>query len=363
MVDGLMERKSGAVQEFKQDKALICSLSSFVLNANRIPLDNITGGSAIFSELDLHRESFVKDEDSKGVSCRYGAVFSGRNVVLVESVLVDGVRALRTTDVLRCAGGQASVSYIALLIGMLVPPDTIPYPIRNENTQHWRDLRKEISTAVPATVGGRSGERGGGNEGDGAGNEGAGRRIGGTKRKREEEGEGGAGSSARGVLSGIVEALGDAVKADSFVTLKYPGLADESHCSLLAVDHAWALASKLQSPDTMLVDRRPPANRSTFTMELVQNLTSQNTGAVWRGIVRAAAGAQIVIKRFQATRFDELATELAAHMRLEKLGHMVAPCRAVVASPNLEWMAMVMDDAGPTVEASGGWTELTGHER
>ncbi|KAJ7651471.1 hypothetical protein DFH06DRAFT_1475531 [Mycena polygramma] len=358
-------RITGTPQAFKQDKALLNALSSFVLNVNHIPKYHAKDGAGIFARLDLHRTWFLADEESRDVQCRYGSIFSGRELVLVQWVKVDGVPVLRNSDLLRVAGRKANTSVVALLIGMLLPDDA-PFNEVGLDTQPWRDLRKAMQTYTEPQSEDASGQPGG-PEGPGQGGAGGGGGIGragggssnerrqgrGEKRKGDDDGRNGREKVVRTTSS--QDTLPELSKRGAPICLKYEGSSETLGFSIDRQD-----VIGLISRTTSLAPPLPTEESPVLTITLSHALPSQEEGAVWRGI---AAGERVIVKRYTLDRFDELASELTARASLATLGPQLATCHGLIASRDLTRIALVMEDAGPSLEDTGGWAKTTPDER
>ncbi|KAJ7222548.1 hypothetical protein GGX14DRAFT_664153 [Mycena pura] len=137
---------SGVPVELKQDTTLLANLGAYVEGVNRLPdCETLEGGAAIFAKLDLQREGFLESSRKDGAESRYGAVFSGTHLVLVEWVEAeprtsDGTMWMRHSAILDVAGRNPTTSFIAILIGILLPSSQIPYPPVNRDSTGFRAL-------------------------------------------------------------------------------------------------------------------------------------------------------------------------------------------------------------------------------
>ncbi|KAJ7476009.1 hypothetical protein FB451DRAFT_1245466 [Mycena latifolia] len=142
------ERVSGVPHELTKSTVFSGCLHSYIEGVNLISQNcDLYGPDAIFAKLDLHRHSFMTDPrslraDYQPVDCRYGAVFCGTDVILVEWVEApDGTTVIRHSPILRTAGRKATASYIALLIGMLLPASEADYPPPQYDSKPWMELK------------------------------------------------------------------------------------------------------------------------------------------------------------------------------------------------------------------------------
>ncbi|KAJ6602561.1 hypothetical protein DFH09DRAFT_1354879 [Mycena vulgaris] len=350
---------SGVPHELKQDTALTVHLGTYVLGPNKLDSGrNLEGGAAIFAKLDLHRAAF-KAAQPPAVECRYGAVFSGTHVVLVQWVAGagDGEMWMRHSGVLDVAGARPSASIVALLIGMLLPSSQVPYPATNRQSRGFRSLYAVMQRSHKSTPPrGNDGASGGGGNGGGDANE---RRGGGggdasekgQKRPATDSGRGH--TPKRGRLgpsdAPLVGGNGLEASVKTRANVKFAGHAEHRDCIVYSVEEALELVTGAANP------RAHRTEGTTLTVELTRQLDSQHPGSVWAGRLGAD---QIVLKRYYPAQFDKLARELGAYKRLGALRPRVVSCHGVIAAPDLAWLALLMEDAGPSVASAGGWAEV-----
>ncbi|KAJ7127170.1 hypothetical protein C8R44DRAFT_116187 [Mycena epipterygia] len=325
------------------------------------PMPIASRSSLTAVQLVHHMDSFTVDKHNDGAeSCRYGIIFSGHWVALSELVKVEGQRTLRTTELLKASGKESQVSLVAVLIGMLLPPSVVPYQPHDRETVPWKFANVCIR------------RRGGAEGGGGGGHTPSKRKL--DDRANDEES---AGESKRtrqtggGDAPSVSAAVESAAARGASVILEF---ADEGPRSghLVDLENALTLISGLENPHEpepariTTHYRQGTGKQPPLTIGCAENLQSQNADTVWRGSwpMHNGASPSVIVKMFEAALFRELRAELTARTRVRTvLGTKVVSCLAVLASPSLDWMAMVMEDAGPTVEALGGWASTGGEQR
>lgn len=114
--------------------------------------------------------------------------------------------------------------------------------------------------------------------------------------------------------------------------------------------------------EALLDDPRPDGVLPIQIQQLLAH-NSRIAGTVWQGCCFwSGSKTPVVTKRFDRGSFDELTTELEAYSRLSGLAPAVANCLAVIAPRSLDWMMIVLEDTGQTIEQCGGWASLAEEE-
>lgn len=112
--------------------------------------------------------------------------------------------------------------------------------------------------------------------------------------------------------------------------------------------------------EALLGDEQPDA---VLQIQQLHALKSHTAGTVWGGsCLWLGSKIPVVTKRFDLEAFDELATELEAYSRLSSLVPALAYCLAAIASRSLDWIVIVLEDAGQNIEQHGGWASLADEE-
>ncbi|KAJ7118766.1 hypothetical protein C8R44DRAFT_182811 [Mycena epipterygia] len=290
--------------------------------------------------------------------CSYGAVFSGTYIVLVEwveEVASTWTKRMRHSPILDVGSMYATMPLIALLIAMLLPPDIVRLEAIDRQSQGFKDAEEAINFWSRDD---QNGGEGGGDDSRDRGGKKRGRAhaMGSTSdsdsREPKRVNRGGRGNAERDPSSVTGNGLEVSIKAASVMAVKFDGGAEHLDCPVYTVAEALKLitgkarhhrSSALQLGDKIL------------TVKLSCQLPSQLPDTVWRGVV---GDHPVVLKKYHAGRFDKLANELGAYKCLAKLRLKVVACYGVIAAPDFSWVALLMEDSGPTIASSGGWAAL-----
>ncbi|KAJ6535994.1 hypothetical protein DFH09DRAFT_1091550 [Mycena vulgaris] len=352
-------RLSGVVEEDIQSTAFAAQLGSFAEGINFISAERKLEG--VFRMWATILDSTATPDSSPAaipqtIVCERFSEFLDQQPPCV----------IRHSRILRLSGEDAHRGFMALLIGMLLPAEAVPYPSFDTQSPQWRFSKK---LRAPLPIGWRSSDETEGNAGD-------------PKRLRQDEGkQAEAVSDAHGV--GISLQLG------SYLIVEYPG-GGATRCTVWGVDDALERLKSCEPTSAAFFPSQPEPP----TLALMEPLESQRPGTVWAGVV---GGRRVIFKRYDAAKYDKLATGLGAYQRLAALRpkvasdphwharfgtlwHAVWPLSVCVALADdsgkllnigrighiygpldCSWMALVTQDEGPSVASRGGFAAIPWH--
>ncbi|KAJ6516329.1 hypothetical protein C8R45DRAFT_240519 [Mycena sanguinolenta] len=262
---------------------------------------------------------------------------------------------MRHSGMLDVGSTNATTPLIALLIAMLLPPDVVPFPeidrqsqgFKNvEHAMRWwsrrddhRTLRGENNDGLGGGDNENRDEKGGKKPGAPSDSDADSR----PKKRRNK---------ASGQLSVTAKSLQFAVEAGSVMSIEFTDGAVHPDCPVYTIAdallklttepgarHHSSLAGNNLKRSTLALSRLPPS--------------SQLPSTAWRGVVHDHP---VILRKYRACQFDALAAELNVFARLEGLRPKVVLCHGVVAARDFSWMALLMEDSA--IACSGGWTAL-----